>query len=185
MREQTRLAKLAVLGLTAASLAACSSYPLDQPSAGYPTQTYPTATYPAQQPYPQAQTYPAQPGVAQGTLWGRVTNIEYVQPGQAAPGGSPNILGAVVGGVAGAVLGRQVGGGSGRDAATVIGGLGGAAVGSQVGRDRAGGTTATAPAYRVTVVTDQGVSRMYEVAATGDLRVGDRVRIDNGVIYRV
>ena len=34
MREQTRLAKLAVLGLTAASLAAWSSYPLGQPSAG-------------------------------------------------------------------------------------------------------------------------------------------------------
>jgi outer membrane lipoprotein SlyB len=28
------------------------------------------------------------------------------------------------------------------------------------------------------------VIRTYEVPATGDLRVGDRVRIDNGVIYR-
>jgi hypothetical protein len=36
----------------------------------------------------------------------------------------------------------------------------------------------------VTVQTDQGQWRTYEVSATGDLRVGDRVRIDNGVIYR-
>ena len=33
-------------------------------------------------------------------------------------------------------------------------------------------------------MTDQGITRVYEVPATGDLRVGDRVRIDGGVIYR-
>jgi hypothetical protein len=32
--------------------------------------------------------------------------------------------------------------------------------------------------------TDTGLIRTYEVPATGDLRVGDRVRVDNGVIYR-
>jgi hypothetical protein len=42
----------------------------------------------------------------------------------------------------------------------------------------------TAAGYRVTVQTDQGMMRTYEVPATGDLRVGDRVRVDNGVIYR-
>jgi len=26
--------------------------------------------------------------------------------------------------------------------------------------------------------------RTYDVPATGDLRIGDRVRVDNGVIYR-
>jgi outer membrane lipoprotein SlyB len=32
--------------------------------------------------------------------------------------------------------------------------------------------------------SDQGGIRTFEVPATGDLRVGDRVRVDNGVIYR-
>ena len=36
----------------------------------------------------------------------------------------------------------------------------------------------------VKVQTDTGLVRYYDVPATGDLRVGDRVRIDNGVIYR-
>jgi hypothetical protein len=37
--------------------------------------------------------------------------------------------------------------------------------------------------YRVTVQTDTGAYRSYDVAANADLRVGDRVRIENGVIY--
>ena len=40
------------------------------------------------------------------------------------------------------------------------------------------------PGYRITMQSDAGVMRTYEVPATGDLRVGDRVRVDNGVIYR-
>ena len=38
--------------------------------------------------------------------------------------------------------------------------------------------------YRITMRTDNGITRTYEVPATGDLKVGDRVRVDNGVIYR-
>jgi uncharacterized protein YcfJ len=90
------------------------------------------------------------------------------------------VPGAIIGGVAGAILGNQIGSGSGRDAATVLGGAAGAAVGSQVGRT----TTATDALYRVTLQTEQGVTRVYDVPATGDLRVGDRVRVENGVIYR-
>ena len=41
-----------------------------------------------------------------------------------------------------------------------------------------------APGYRITMQSDQGGMRTFEVPATGDLRVGDRVRVDNGVIYR-
>lgn len=95
-------------------------------------------------------------------------------------GGGRDYSGAVIGGVAGAVLGNQIGGGSGRDAATVLGAVGGAAVGSQVGRNM----NTQQPMYRVTVQTDQGTTRFYDVAATGDLRVGDRVRVENGVLYR-
>jgi hypothetical protein len=45
-------------------------------------------------------------------------------------------------------------------------------------------TTTTDSVYRVTVQTDQGAMRYYDVPATGELRVGDRVRVENGVIYR-
>jgi len=90
----------------------------------------------------------------------------------------------VVGGVAGAVLGRQIGSGSGRDAATVLGGVAGAVAGSQVGREHSVSST-TSPTYRISVLTDKGVTRTYEVPAAGELRVGDRVRIENNVIHRL
>lgn len=167
MRTSIRFVQLGTVSLVAASLVACGSVPLNQPVASYPAS-------------PQVVSAPA------GTVWGRVTNIEYVPPGTAPAASNPNILGAVVGGAAGALLGRQIGGGSGRDAATVLGGIGGAVAGSQVGRTQApAAPSAAAPSYRITVATDQGATRTYEVGATGDLRVGDRVRVDNGVIYKV
>jgi uncharacterized protein YcfJ len=130
---------------------------------------------------PVYSTTTVSPGYATapvGVEYGRVTNIEYFAGGVSRS--APNVGGAILGAVAGAVIGHQIGGGAGRDAATVLGGVGGAAVGSQVGR-----TTTVADAfYRVTVQTDAGVTRYYDVPASGDLRVGDRVRIDSGVIYR-
>jgi hypothetical protein len=35
----------------------------------------------------------------------------------------------------------------------------------------------------VTVQTDSGVVRTYDVSSPGELRAGDRVRIENGMIY--
>ncbi|WP_041675554.1 glycine zipper 2TM domain-containing protein [Ramlibacter tataouinensis] len=172
--RQHRLVSVAAAGIAAAMLGACAGYP-SQPASSYPTSTYPAAgSYPA----------PAPATASSALEFGRVTNIEYV-PAGATTQNRPNVIGAVVGGVAGAVLGRQIGGGSGRDVATVLGGVGGAAVGSQVGRNnQPAPATAAGAAYRISVQTDQGVMRTYEVSATGDLRVGDRVRVENGVIYR-
>lgn len=114
-------------------------------------------------------------------VWGRIARIEYVPPG-ATTASTPNLIGAVVGGVAGAALGHTIGGGSGRDVATVLGGVAGAAVGSQVGRNTAGVTTT--PSYRIAVQSDQGAVYTYEVASAGELKVGDRVRVENNVISR-
>jgi outer membrane lipoprotein SlyB len=86
------------------------------------------------------------------------------------------VIGAIIGGV----LGNQIGSGTGRAAATVLGAGAGAVVGSNAGRTT---YNASYPVYRVTVQTDQGQWRTYDVNATGDLRPGDRVRIENGVIY--
>ena len=157
---------LVAAGLATAMLAACSSYPMG-PTYGsnYPATTYPAASYPA----------------VAGTEYGRIVNIEYMPVGTNAPSNT-GILGAVVGGLAGAALGSQVGAGAGRTAATVLGGVAGATVGNQIARNHQGYTTQAG--YRITMQTDTGAMRTFEVPATGDLRVGDRVRVDNGVIYR-
>lgn len=167
MRKLTRLTTLVAGSAAAAMLAACSTTPLGPAVTAYPGVT--TATYPVSS-YPVA-----------GMEFGRIVDIDYMPVGTAAPA-STNILGAVVGGLAGAVLGSQIGDGSGRTAATVLGGVAGAAIGNRIARNNMGVTTA--PGYRITMRTDQGAIRTYEVPATGDLRVGDRVRVDNGVIYR-
>ncbi|MGV3569091.1 MAG: glycine zipper 2TM domain-containing protein [Ramlibacter sp.] len=163
MRKHIRFPAL-VSGIAAAALmAGCATtqYPVSQT---YPTSTYPSTSYPVA-----------------GMEYGRILNIEYLPVGTAAPQ-SNGILGAVVGGVAGALLGSTIGGGSGRTAATVLGGVAGAAVGNSIQRNQQG--VVTSPGYRITMQTDQGSVRTYEVPATGDLRVGDRVRVEGGVIHR-
>ena len=166
-----RLASLATGTVLVALLGACANPTL--PPAG-PVGSYPSAS-------PSA--YPS--GAPVAIEHGRVTNIQLLQGGTAARSGV-NVPGALIGAVAGAVIGNQAGrrvGGTGtRDTVTVLGGVAGAAVGSQVGNPTA--TAATNPVYRVTVQTDQGAMRMYDVPASGELRIGDRVRVDNGVIYR-
>ena len=163
MRNLSRLTSLVVGTAAIASLAACSSYPTYGTAPVYSTTAYPVAT-----------------GPAVGTEYGRIVNIEYMPVGTTAP--TNNVLGAVIGGVAGGLLGSTIGSGSGRAAATVLGAVGGAAVGTHLARNSAGALTQAG--YRITMQSDNGVIRTYEVPATGDLRVGDRVRVDGGVIYR-
>ena len=162
MRKHIRVPALVTGFVAAAMLAGCatSQYPVSQTYPG----TYPSTSYPVA-----------------GTEFGRIVNIEYLPVGSVAPRNS-GILGAVVGGVAGALLGSTIGGGTGRAAATVLGGVAGAAVGNNVQRRQDG--VLTTPGYRIVVQTDQGAVRTYEVPAAGDLRIGERVRVDNGVIYR-
>lgn len=162
MHKQIRV-PAAVTGLVAAAMLAGCATPQYPATSSYPTSTYPATSQMA------------------GMEYGRIVNIEYLPVGTAAPQ-SNGILGAVVGGVAGALLGSTIGGGSGRTAATVLGGVAGAAVGNSIQRNQQG--VITSPGYRITMQTDQGSMRTYEVPATGDLRVGDRVRVDNGVIHR-
>lgn len=165
MRNLSRLPFIASGAAAAAMLSACVAYPV-APTAGpaYGPAPYPMATAPVA-----------------GVEFGRIANIEYVPVG-AVYRRPPNPAGAIVGGIAGALIGNQFGSGGGRAAATVLGGVAGAGVGNAIAHNQAG--VVTQPGYRITVQTDQGYMRTYEVPATGDLRIGDRVRIDNGVIYR-
>lgn len=167
MRTSTPIASVAACGLVAATLSACT---INRTVAHVPVPA-PALAVPA-------TVVPAAPAVAPvaSLEFGRITNIEYFPSGTAAS--RINIPGAIVGGVAGAAIGSQLGGG--RDPATVLGGAAGAAIGSQVGSAAAAVNTP----YRVTIQTDAGFFRTYDVPGTGDLKVGDRVRVENGVIYR-
>lgn len=120
---------------------------------------------------------------AQGAYveYGRVNNVEIIRTQEPARG--PGI-GAVIGGVAGAVVGSQIGAGTGRTAATVIGAVGGAVAGNAIEKSRTA-NTAAGESYRVSVQVDNGSLRAYDVASYGELRIGDRVRIENGQLYRV
>lgn len=167
------LSMASVLG-AAAALSACGTYDYG------PNNPYSPNNYPASQPYSTAPG--AYPNQAVGYVeYGRVTNVSMISPGQ--PGYTPNrsAAGGVIGAIVGGVLGNQIGHGGGRGVATVLGATAGAVVGSNMGQGPA--TNAVGPVYRVTVQTDSGQMRTYDVSATGDLRPGDRVRIENGVIY--
>lgn len=164
---------LVLAGLTACSTMPRGSYPASYPaSAPAPAQT----PYPAQ--YPNQALYPAQTQQSNAVEYGRVTDLQVLQAQQPAQGSG---LGAILGGVAGAVVGRQIGGGTGRDIATIAGAVGGAVAGNAIEKSR---NPTVSQSYRVTVQLDNGGARAYDLPSTGELRVGDRVRVQNGQLFR-
>jgi outer membrane lipoprotein SlyB len=168
MRPTTRFVSVVSSVLVVAGLAACAA-PMGQSA---PISSYPTS-------YPQA-TYPVQ--VPQGNYveYGRVSNVEVLRSQDPARGTG---VGAVLGGVAGAVVGSQIGGGSGRTAATVIGAVGGAVAGNAIEKNR--NTQPVNESYRISVQLDNGMARAFDVPAFGELRIGDRVKIENNQLYRI
>lgn len=89
--------------------------------------------------------------------------------------------GAVVGGLIGALAGNQVGSGSGRTAATVAGAVGGAVVGNNVESNR---NANARDMYQINVRLDNGEYRSITQDSVYDLRVGNRVRVVDGHVYR-
>ena len=112
-----------------------------------------------------------------GTTYGVVDAIEITRGSGDGIGGSGIGAGAVIGGVVGGVLGHQVGEGTGKDVATVAGVVGGAMAGHQIEK-----STKQEEAYRIRVRLDNGGYQTVMQQSIADLRVGDRVRIEN---YRV
>lgn len=163
MKSPTRLLSGTASVLALATLTACVA----------PQPVYETSRYPYQ------PAYPASP--AAYVEYGRVANIEVVR--SQTSGAGPSGGGAVAGGVLGGVVGNQFGHGSGRAAATALGVIGGALLGNSVEAN------ANAPrvyeSYRISIQTDHGAYRAFDVPSPGDLRIGDRVRIDGGQISRV
>jgi outer membrane lipoprotein SlyB len=82
---------------------------------------------------------------------GRVESVQAIQQAEPATG-----VGAVAGGVLGAVVGNQIGKGSGRTAATVLGAVGGGYVGHQVEQ-----RSRTRTVYQVAVRMDDGSLRRF------------------------
>jgi hypothetical protein len=87
--------------------------------------------------------------------------------------------GAVLGGVLGGVLGHQVGNGRGKDLATVAGAVGGAVLGNSVEKNRN-----AANVYDVRVRFTDGTFQTLRYPMQPDVRVGDKVRIENGRAIR-
>lgn len=95
--------------------------------------------------------------------------------------GSSIGLGTVAGAVVGGLIGNQVGDGKGNTAATVIGVAGGALIGHEF--DKRNQTQSEG--YRLTIRMEDGSYQSIEQNTDFiDLRVGDRVRIDNGNVRR-
>ena len=92
----------------------------------------------------------------------------------------PVNVGTVLGGLAGGVIGHQIGSGRGNTAATIAGAVGGAVVGSEIEKRRVQGSR-----YRITVHLDSGSTLIVEDERDVNLRVGDRVRLENNRLQRV
>ena len=168
MRTSTRFVSVVSSVIVVAGLAACAA-PMSQPA---PVSSYPTT-------YPQT-TYPVQTPQGNYVEYGRVSNVEVLRSQDPARASG---VGAVLGGVAGAVVGSQIGGGSGRTAATVIGAVGGAVAGNAIEVNR--NTQPVNESYRISVQLDNGMARAFDVPTFGELRIGDRVKIENNQLFRI
>ncbi len=135
------------------------------------------APKPAAKPAPveiaQAPVY-APPAPPPCTNCGVVDNIREIT--QAGEGSG---LGAVAGGVVGAILGHQVGGGTGKKLATVAGAAGGAYAGHQIEKSQKKTTR-----YEVSVRMNDGSNRSVMMDMVPGWQVGEHVRIENGALVR-
>ena len=86
-------------------------------------------------------------------------------------------LGAIAGGVLGGVLGNQVGKGSGKKVATVAGVAGGAYAGHQIEK-----STKKTVRYDINVRMDDGTSTVISQPTEPVHRVGDKIKLVNGVL---
>lgn len=108
--------------------------------------------------------------------YGRVTDIEVLSR-EARTSGGGAVLGAVIGGV----LGHQVGKGTGRDLATGAGAVGGAIAGNSVEKRN----SRDDEIYRITVRLENGSRQQFDYEHIDDLRVGDRVKVEDGQLERL
>jgi outer membrane lipoprotein SlyB len=100
--------------------------------------------------------------------------VEAVNVVQGEAGAAGTLGGAAIGGL----LGNQVGSGSGRTAATVAGAVGGAIAGRSIERNAHG------PRYEVVVRYENGATQSVRYDNDPGFRVGEQVRVSDGVLTR-
>lgn len=94
--------------------------------------------------------------------------------------GEGNYIGTLGGAVVGGLLGSQVGGGSGKTAAEVAGALGGAYAGRNYDRNNARQTRH----FEVVIRFANGGTQTVQYANDPGLRVGEKVKVNDGVLSR-
>ena len=122
----------------------------------------------------QGDSRPTYLNDSQRAQYGYVEDIAYVQGRGGSSGG-----GAIVGGIIGGVIGHQVGSGRGNTAATVAGAAGGALIGNEVEKNQH-----VSDRIEVRVRLDSGARVTYTQESPRDFRNGDRVRIEDGRVFR-
>lgn len=174
--------KIAAALALAAAASGCANPGYYQQGQGYPNQQgYPSQqSYPNQSGYQQSQSYPPPASSydqqSYSSTYGVVDSIQAVQGSRNASPGLGTVAGVVVGGL----LGNQIGGGSGRALATVAGAVGGGVVGNNLESNNRGGQTL----YQVGVRLDNGTYSTVTQDNVSDIGIGNRVRIDNGRVFR-
>ena len=124
---------------------------------------------------PAPSPYPAPVPVAVAQICGNCGAVESVTPIERTTKADGPGIGAVGGGVLGAVLGNQVGQGNGKTVATIIGAIGGGFAGNEVEKRMKKETV-----YQVGVRMEDGSRRTVEVAQPP--AVGSKVTVDGSSI---
>ena len=109
------------------------------------------------------------------TQYGVVQSIDLVRVDNTGIG-----VGAIAGAVVGGIVGSQLGAGRGNTAATVIGAAGGAYAGHELEKRN----QQQSDAYKFTIRMRDGSYQTVTQTTNPDIRVGDRVQVDNGVARR-
>jgi outer membrane lipoprotein SlyB len=120
-------------------------------------------------PAPVAASAPAAPPCLD---CGVVANVRQVT-NEAKPSGA----GAVIGGLAGAVLGSNVGRGNTRTVASIAGAIGGGLLGNSIEKSRSQTT-----GYEVSLRMEDGSTRTIAADTMPSWRIGDKVRLVSGAI---
>jgi outer membrane lipoprotein SlyB len=94
--------------------------------------------------------------------------------------GPGSYLGLIAGGVAGAVLGSQVGNGNGRTAAEVVGAAGGAYAGREIEKQ-----VRKSRVWEVVTRLEGGGAQTVTFQVEPGVKVGERVRVENGTLVRI
>lgn len=116
-------------------------------------------------------------GQQAGVEFGRVHHIEALSGYRSNTGG-----GALLGGIIGGLVGRQFGNSStGRAQGTFAGAVGGVLLGNEIERQNRGGRDGLV----IVIALEQGGTREFAVPSVGDLRIGDRVRIEGNRLMRM